>query len=61
MEQQRGAKNNEHAELANLSEPDRIRDGIGELPASNEPAVTVKRIHALDALAQCMHDSALGG
>lgn len=61
MKQQREAKNNEHAELADLSAPDRIRDGVGELPASNESAVAEKRIHALDALARCMRDSAMGG
>jgi hypothetical protein len=61
MKQRRETKYNEHVKLANPSEPDRIRDGLGELPASNEPAVAVKRIRALDALAQCMQYSALGG
>lgn len=61
MQRQRQPRNNEPAELTGVPAPDGICDGVGEPAASNEEAASMGRIHALDALAQCMRNSALGG
>jgi hypothetical protein len=37
-----------------------VRDGFGETPASNEPAIATQRLRALDVLTQCMLAAGLG-